>query len=350
MPSDPSHRLQQPPSLAAKVHWLQQPATYPHAPQRIEAIETHMSWVFLADEYVYKLKKPVRRDFLDFSTLEARHRNCEEELRLNRRLAPDVYLNVVPLAIDDAATVRLGGRGEVLEWLVRMRRLPAECMLDYAIQHGTARDDEIRRLALRLAEFYADSAPIRMGPDEYRQRFEADIRATRQELLLPRYGLPSDPTECIAAAQLRFLARNPSLFDQRVYDERIIEAHGDLRPEHICLRPEPVIIDCLEFNRELRLLDSADELAFLALECERLGAPAIGSAILEICCDALNDAPPQDLVLFYKSYRAFLRAKLSIWHLRDDDVAQPSKWFNRALAYLRMAQQYILETRAPNEP
>src|SRR5690606_17535290 len=163
MPSDPSHRLQQPPSLAAKVHWLQQPATYPHAPQRIDAIETHMSWVFLADEYVYKLKKPVRRDFLDFSTLEARHRNCEEELRLNRRLAPEVYLNVVPLTIDAAGTVRLGGQGEVLDWLVRMRRLPAECMLDYAIRHGTVRDDEIRRLALRLAEFYAASAPIRMG-------------------------------------------------------------------------------------------------------------------------------------------------------------------------------------------
>lgn len=349
MPSATTHRLQQPPSLAAKVRWLRQPATYPHTPQRIEAIETHMSWVFLADDYVYKLKKPVRRDFLDFSTLEARRRNCEEELRLNRRLAPEVYLNVVPLTIDAAGTVRLGGQGEVLDWLVRMRRLPAECMLDYAIRHGTVRDDEIRRLALRLAEFYAASAPIRMGPDEYRQRFEADIRATRQELLLPRYGLPPELTERIAAAQLRFLTRHPALFDQRVYDERIIEAHGDLRPEHICLRPEPVIIDCLEFNRELRLLDSADELAFLALECERLGA-AVGAAILETCCEALNDAPPPDLVRFYKSYRAFLRAKLSIWHLRDDDVTQPAKWFDRASAYLRMAQQYILETRVPNEP
>lgn len=345
MPADPTNSYHPDGLLATKVRWLKRPATYPHTPTRIDTIETHMSWVFLADEHVYKLKKPVRYGFLDFSTLAARRRDCEEELRLNRRLAPDVYLDVLPLTLGSDGNARLGGTGEVLDWLVHMRRLPADRMLDYVIRHNTVDEDAVRRAALRLADFYDKSPPIAMAPSEYRQRFAADIRATLLDLTQPRYGMPVELCERIASAQLRFLQQYPALFDERVHAGRIIEAHGDLRPEHVCLCPEPVFIDCLEFNREFRILDAADELAFLAMECERLGAPRIGRIFPDTYRSATGDDPPEELVRFYKSYRAFLRAKIAVWHLDDPTVADPAKWSRTTVDYLYRAEGYMIVDR-----
>lgn len=337
----PTDKSQPDASLEAKLRHLRQPATYPHAPKRIDAVETHMSWVFLADQYVYKLKKPVRYAFLDFSTSEARRRDCEEELRLNRRLAPDVYLAVMPLTLDADTNIRVAGKGEVVDWLVHMRRLPADCMLDYAIRHGTVTADEVHRLASRLANFYRTLQPLPMDSDAYRQRFAADIHANRTELIQPKYGMPADRVGHVATALLSFLQHRAALFDERVRAGRIVEAHGDLRPEHICLRPDPVIIDCLEFNREFRILDAADELAFLALECERLGAPDIGEAIFDTYRRATGDTPPEELVHFYKSYRALLRAKIAAWHITDAGVPDPERWTSLALEYLGLGERYI---------
>lgn len=341
MPSDPVSSPHPDMSLAAKVHWLKQPATYPHTPTRIDTIETHMSWVFLADEYVYKLKKPVRYSFLDFSTVEARRRDCEAELRLNRRLAPDVYLDVVPLILGADGNARLGGVGQVLDWLVHMRRLPADRMLDHAIRHHAVDEDALRRAALRLADFYKGSPPIRMEPSEYRRRFDNDIRDNLLDLTQPRYGMPMELCRRIASAQILFLQQCPELLDERVRAGRIIEAHGDLRPEHVCLRLEPVFIDCLEFNREFRILDAADELAFLAMECERLGAPDVGQVFLDTYRHVTGDHPPEDLLHFYKSYRACLRAKIAVWHLDDPTVAEPAKWSKLGMDYLRLADDYM---------
>ena len=139
--------------LAAKVALLRQPQTYPEAPSRIDTVETHMSWVFLTERHAYKLKKPVRYAFLDFSTRAARRRNCAEELRLNQALAPGVYLGVVPLVRDESGNARLEAEGRVLEWLVKMRRLPADRMLDRLIRQRAARESEIEELARRLADF-----------------------------------------------------------------------------------------------------------------------------------------------------------------------------------------------------
>src|SRR5690606_21991313 len=118
------------------------------------------------------------------------------------------------------------------------------------------------------------------------------------------------------------------------------EAHGDLRPEHICLTPEPVFIDCLEFKREFRLLDPVDELSFLALECEHAGAAFVGDIVFDTYRHATQDHPPEELICFYKSYRASLRAKLAIWHLKDSPIQQRSKWTYRAKEYLQLAKQY----------
>lgn len=328
-------------ALRDKVAHLSHPESYPDRPAAVEVVQTHMSVVFLTEHHAWKLKKPVRHDFLDFSTLDARRADCEEELRLNRRLAREVYLEVVPLTVTPRGALRLGGDGAAVEWLVKMRRLPAQRMLDYAIRHGGVTREDVRRFALALASFYRRAEPVALGAAQYRQRLERDVRGNLDGLSAPEYSMPADRVRSVTARQLAVLEREAPLFDARVAARRIVEGHGDLRPEHVCLGPEPLFIDCLEFNREWRLLDPADELAYLAMECEYAGAPWIGEVVFETYREATGDDPPAVLVRFYKAYRATVRAKLSAWHLKDNpDPADQGKWTARAQRYLELADRY----------
>ncbi|HSD26332.1 MAG TPA: hypothetical protein VLL75_03460 [Vicinamibacteria bacterium] len=325
------------PGIEAKVAFLRRPEAYAEKPGSVEVVETHMSWVFLTERHAYKLKKPVRYDSLDFSTPELRRRDCEAEVRLNRRLASDVYLGIVALSVDPVAGFALGGEGDPADWLVHMRRLPAERMLDRLIRRGRIEEAEVRPAALRLARFFADARPVELSAVEYRKRLEEGTRGDRDELCQPEFRLPRDRVVQIADSQLVRLARHPELFDRRVDEGRIIEGHGDLRPEHICLTPEPAIIDCLEFSRDLRLLDPADELAFLGLECERLGRAAVGRWFLRAYAEVGGDEPPEPLLRFHRNYRALRRAKIAVWHLKDPGVRDHDKWGERARCYLELA-------------
>jgi aminoglycoside phosphotransferase family enzyme len=323
--------------IAAKVGFLRQPTAYLEPGGRVETVETHMSWVFLTERFAYKLKKPVRYDFLDFRSLQSRRQSCEEEVRLNRRLAPEVYLGVVPLTQDPDGGLRLGGFGEPVDWLVKMHRLPPKRMLDRAIAQGTLTPPQVRDLALFLAEFYRNAPPVAMTAQAYRARLDAEIAANLRHLRDPAYDLPGHLVERPCRAQADFLAAHPALFDRRASDRRIIEAHGDLRPEHICLGPRPQIIDCLEFKREFRILDPADELSFLSLECARLGAANVEPLLFEVYREVTEDALAAELIAFYKGYRACLRAKIAIWHLREPKARTPEKWPALARTYLSLA-------------
>jgi aminoglycoside phosphotransferase family enzyme len=327
-------------ALEAKLGFLKRPGAYPDATARVDAVETHMSWVFLTDTHAYKLKKPVRYAYLDFSTPEARRLDCEQEVQLNRRLADAVYLGVVPLVRGVDGQLSLGGAGETVDWLVKMQRLPAERMLDHLLRSGAVEQAEISRLARRLARFYAAAIAETINPDGYRQGLAGRIEDNLHELVSPEFGLDPELPQRLASLQLGFLQRHADLFDSRVREGHIVEGHGDLRPEHVCLLAQPVVIDCLEFNREFRILDPADELGYLALECERLHAPYVGRWLLESYVEASGDAPPAALIHFYQSCRAVLRAKLALWHLRDDGRHPPDKWVATARAYLDLAQRH----------
>ncbi len=325
-------------AIDAKVEALRHTSIYPEKPSRVSALETHMSWVFLTDDRAYKLKKPVRDEFLDFSTIEARRHDCEEELRLNRRLAKDVYLDVVPLVADADGNLHLGGDGVAVDWLVKMRRLPAERTLQEAIRNNSYTEDDIRRVASLLSHFYKQENCVEVGFAEYRERFIRDIQANEAELGKATHRLAIGQVRYVHAAQRHFLEGRKELFDARVLERRIVEAHGDLRPEHVHLGPEPVITDCLEFNLQFRTLDPADELAFLAMECARLGAPSIEPILLNTYREITGDQPPETLITFYKGVRACLRAKLALWHLRESTVREPDKWRSLAACYLRIAE------------
>ena len=188
-----------------------------------------------------------------------------------------------------------------------MRRLPAARMLDRLILGGAATSEDVRHVVSRLAHFYRDSAPVEVACTAYRDGFAKGIAANLRELGTPAYGLPVELIATIGTQQRTFLEHRPELLDKRAQAGRIVEAHGDLRPEHICLEAEPQIIDCLEFSRGLRILDPADELAFLALECERLGGPAFVPTIFATYTGITGDVPPAPLLAFYQLSR--LRAR-----------------------------------------
>ena len=155
-----------------------------------------------------------------------------------------------------------------------------------------------------------------------------------------RQRIEQTRVHAVRVAQQAFLARASALLEQRIRDRRVGEGHGDLRPEHVCLAHEPVVIDCLEFNREFRLLDAAEDLAFLALECERLGDAELGRHILSLYARISGDDPDPGLLSFYMSRRACLRAKTAAWHLNDPGLANPGKWRGRAGEYLGLAAKY----------
>lgn len=332
-------------TISRKVEFLRQAAAYPHGPGEVEVVETHMAWVFLAGEYAFKMKKPVRYEFLDFTTLAAREFTCREELRLNRRLAGDTYMDVVPLRLDARGELTFAGNGAPVEWLVKMKRLPAERMLDTAIGSGSARESDIAEMAKILAAFYRAAPPVEQTTETVWRRFKEEHERNAKLLASPQFNLDRAATGDVLRRMGAALTQARPLLDQRVEARVYLEGHGDLRPEHICLISPPVIIDCLEFNRDLRLLDPFDEIAFLVLECERLGAPCIGRQILSVCLRELS-APPPRLLDFYRAARALLRARLALAHLTEPNPRLPAKWEPRAREYILLADAALARFEA----
>jgi aminoglycoside phosphotransferase family enzyme len=319
------------------VEFLSSRDAYTPRPSAVERVETHMSWVFLTDQYAYKLKKPIHYDVLDFSSRHRRLRSCQRELLLNRRLAPDVYLDVVPVAVDAEGSLRLEGSGPAADWLVKMRRLPADRMLDRRIVFGGVTRAEVEPAAELLASFYANAVPARVQAAGYLRHLRRGIRADREELVKERYGLPKEDILRVTDEQLGYVRRARGTLERRVSAGRVVEGHGDLRPEHICLTDPPVVIDCLEFSRDLRMLDPLDELTFLGLECVRLGAPEVGGWFMDAYRRAARDEPPTELLHFYLRFRALRRAKVAVWHLRDHGIDDEDKWIDRAKWYIEAA-------------
>ena len=324
------------PTLDEKVEFLSRPDAYSHAVSTVACRETHMSWVFLAGDRAYKLKKPVRFPYLDFSTLARREAACRAELRLNRRLAPDVYVGVSALR-ETPRGLAIDGDGKVVDWLVVMRRLDDSQTLEQAILDQRVRSRDLDRLASALVGFYRRAAPVLRLPAFHLDDWRQSLRYNRRVLLDPRFGLPSRLVRRIDAVQRRFLAQRGDGLARRVRQRRIVDGHGDLRPEHIFLGDPVRIIDCLEFNPRLRAVDPFDEIAFLSLECERLGAVWVGDYLRRRMTPGLRDGLSLELFLFYRCHRAMLRARLAIAHLLEPNPRTPEKWHPLALAYLQIA-------------
>ena len=342
------HRLEakdSDPTWCDVARFLRSKAAYPQQ-QAPEVIETHISLVFLTGSIVYKLKKPVHFDFLDFASREARHAACDQEIALNRRLAPDMYLGTVAVTVDAAGGFAIGGPGQPVEWLVKMRRLPRDLMLDALLSMGKGSSVNIKELSSVLINFYRKTTPLPMSMTSLVPQMLQHIRGNLSELSRPANQLPNHLVKRIHGFQIRFVHFEQSLFEARISSRRFVDGHGDLRPEHICMESPPTIFDCIEFNAEFRHIDTADELAFLAVECERLHARDIGDTILNECVTALDDQPPLRLIDFYKSYRACVRAKVAALRSSQAGVDWATS-IQLATTYLNLADRCLGPTSRP---
>ncbi|HVS09732.1 MAG TPA: AAA family ATPase [Planctomycetota bacterium] len=310
---------------------LRDPAAYPFEVAEVGFLETHVSLLFFAGERVYKVKKPVDLGFLDFSTLERRRHFCEEEVRLNRRLAPDTYLGVVEFRRDAAGAVRVGGAGELVEPAVEMRRLPAERMLEALLERGEVDNQLVRALAVFLARFHAEAA-TGPGVDEHGSP-EAVAANVRENFEQTRGFAGGKGARTISSAlhaflerrAERFLAERRELLERRVREGRIRDGHGDLHSGNVCFPPERIVIyDCIEFSARYRCSDVACDLAFLAMDLDLRGFRGFGRFLEHAYAGEAGDVGLAELTGFYKEYRAVVRAKVQSI-LASDEGAEPER-------------------------
>lgn len=326
--------------LATLIAALSQPSAYRFAVTQIEVCQTHISAVFLAGEFAFKIKKPVRLSFLDFSTLERRRHFCEEEVRLNRRLAPDVYLGVVPVTIA-GTTVAFEGEGPTIEWAVKMRRLPESAALERQVDRGAVAAADVCKLAARLAEFHARGV---RGPGIAAfGRFDVVARNIRENLLeaAPMIGVTicRGVHERLLALTEQSLARWRPLIDARAARGVPCDAHGDLHLDHVYLFPrEPapadlVIVDCIEFNERFRSADPVCDMAFLAMDFAWHGRRDLADTFSQAYFEACGDGEGRALLPLYVSYRAAVRAKVDGLQLAESEIPQTAR--DRAAARAR---------------
>ncbi|WP_143012021.1 hypothetical protein [Sphingomonas sp. YR710] len=296
-----------------------------------------MSLIFMVGDRVYKMKKALLLGSVDFTTIEARRRNCERELQLNRALAPGIYLDVVAIVRRRDGTLAIGGDGMAVEWLLAMKRLDHAGFLSALIVCGRARPVDIAAIGEKLADFYTSAHRIALTVADHLEWWMLGVAKIEASLnhFLPHLTVGKVAT---ALARLnRFLANHQPWLAERVAHHRILDGHGDLRPEHVYIGPPLLLLDRLEFDARLRWSDPFDEASFLGLECEHLGAPWVGPQLVALLAAHLRDAPKPALLGFYRGYRATLRASLSIEHLRDARPRTPDLWPRLAEAYLDIA-------------
>lgn len=331
------------PDLPARLHFLASPAAHEPGSGPVVLHETHMSWLVLDDRQVLKLKKPVcYPPYLDCRTVAQRERDARAEVHLNRRLAPDVYRGLLALRWDGQAFALVpdgvaAPAGRTLDWLVQMRRLPHDRMLDCLIRTGRLQPAQIEALALVLSRFYQHALPARATPALHLARFRSEQSRNRAVLSDPRFDLPDAGRALDRLDDL--LVQQTDALAQRVRQWHVVDGHGDLRPEHVCLVDPPVVIDGLTFAESLRQVDPFEELSSLALDCEHLGAAWVGDLLIRRCVQRLDDDPPPALLQLYRTSRALLRARLAVAHLLDPAPREPARWLALGRAHLALALQ-----------
>lgn len=324
------------------VAFLKMPSTYSHRPRRVHCIETHISWVFIASPFVFKVKKPLALGFLDFRTLELRRHFCQRELVLNRRLAPEVYLDVLPIYKSDRGFSFQPG-GEIVEYGLKMKELSHRCFLRALLRRGTVGEPEIERIISRLKSFYDSETPT----PEIKQwgRVEKIKISTEEnfEQVQPFIGRTITPVafEAIRHFTDEFYARRKRLFQERIAQHRILDCHGDLHLDHIHITPDAVtIFDCIEFNDRFRFIDIANDLAFLAMDFDFERQHKLGSLFLRRAAETLRDPGIAKMADFYKCYRAFVRGKVESLQMQSEEHAtRARRYFQLALRYATVGSE-----------
>lgn len=318
--------------LADIISALSEPQAYPYEVTDIRICQTHISVVFLAGDFVYKMKKPVQLGFLDFSTPEKREHYCHEEIRLNRRLAPHVYLSVVPISQTETG-IRVEQEGTVLEWAVKMVRLPDEATLEQFLIRSEVDDAQIQRLAGLIADFHAQAETNDTIADYGKYETVAGNALENFEQTHHQVGklVSKDVFEQIQSYTNSILAENRELINKRASEHKVCDTHGDLRLDHVYFfpdKPEPddiVILDCIEFNERFRYADPVADMAFLVMDLKYHGYRQSALCFSEAYFRATADMQGQKLLPFYTAYRAVVRAKVEGIKATESEVAEEDR-------------------------
>jgi uncharacterized protein len=324
----------EPPSHDSLISAMMHPEFYPKPPDEVSHKETHISHLFFAGDLVYKLKKAVHFSFLDYSSLTKRRHYLQEELRLNRRLAPSVYLGVMPIAFDESGW-RLGGWSEPREYTLVMRRLPKKRMLPFLLDTQQVTPEMMRELAQVLAGFHAAAKSIRdINPSDYlsalERQWSENLADLEPYLIL---GADHQALQVIKSSGAEFIEAHKDLLARRVANGWIRDVHGDLHAEHICFAPEGIqIFDCIEFSANLRCCDLAAEIAFLSMDMYVRGGEFLVEPFTARYGELLTDPDMPRLVPFFESYRALVRAKVH--------AIRTGGWNDDASRYFDFAQRF----------
>lgn len=331
------------PDLPPLVQALLSLSAYPEKPKTIELVQTQISFVFLAGDFVYKVKKPVDFGFLDFTTLEKRRFYCQQELLLNRRLCSDTYLDVVPISLS-SGKYTIGGSGSVVEYAVKMRRLPENRTMDRLLRAGQVTPEMVSRVAQKLAEFHCQARTISEGfgsLDTARLNIDENLSQTTKYI---GTTISSQSHEKIKNYNTLFMSKNARLFGERVRDGRIKDCHGDLHAAHICFGDQICIFDCIDFNDRFRYIDVASEIAFLAMDLDFHQFPDMAKHFIDTYTELSGDKDLMRLLNFYKCYRAYVRGKVESFKLDDPFISaeEKGKVLDIAKRYFNLAELYAV--------
>ena len=345
--NDPdSRKSSQSPEL---IRFLESTASYPHGPPAVRSIQTHISWVFVASPFVFKVKKPVNLGFADFSTLERRRHFCQREVELNRRLCPEVYLGVVPI-FKTASGFSFNGEGEIAEYCVKMKELSRGWFLSELLTKNLVGEAEINRVLSRLHRFYQSQSP---GPDIDLWGTPENLKISTDENFAqvePFAGKNISPAafETVRHFTNRFYAVHGELFRERIQQHRIRDCHGDLHLDHIHITPDTLsIFDCIEFNDRFRFIDVANDVAFLAMDFDFEGRSDLANLLLRNAVRQFQDVAMLKIASFYKCYRAFVRGKVESILATEKETRKPQEHEKQAARYFRLALRYAVTDSEP---
>ncbi len=328
-----------------QVERLMKEHRFPVSCSKPELIETHISWVIVCDQIVFKIKKPLKYSFLDFSTLEKRKFYCDQEVLLNRRLVEDVYLGVVPVIMRNGdLEIVLKEKDEIIDFAVMMQRLPTKKRMDLMLLTGGVSLDHIEQLAERLVLFHKN-APVIYSADHHSAHHDFNDLESEKEFLLTHLYKKYDQIISNAIEKSdSFITSHQTTLKTRSDLGYIRDCHGDLHSRNIFLLDEPVIFDCIEFNDKIRQIDILSELAFFCMDLEAAGYPELSEYFM-VCytkrAETIHTEQERDLFIYYKAYRANVRAKVNALRMRDSAGQDFIKARDDCIKYLELMEAYL---------
>jgi aminoglycoside phosphotransferase family enzyme len=333
--------------MTSMIEDLMNPSAYSEKIKNIKFIQTHISNVFIGEKYVYKIKKPVNFGFLDFSSIKKRKYYCNREVELNSRFSKDVYLGVYPVTFD-GNNHSINGEGDIVDYAVKMRRIPDKDLLKSRFNNNTVTQKDIERVAKAIADFHKESKQseeiddfgklntVKFNTDENFQQTQEfiDNSITKEQF----YELKNWTDE--------FYNKHSNLFEKRIEAGKIRDCHGDLHMEHIVLTDPIIIFDCIEFNDRFRYSDTLSDIAFLLMDLEFNGGENFSKNLCSLYlnfADEKKDSETMDIFNYYKIYRAYVRGKVTSFILNDGNVGEDKKNNARNIAqkYFSLAHSYI---------